>query len=73
MRVQRWAFSSTIAIGEAAGFMLVPDACMGSVDMDIPGILLMSMPFIWDISCCAQRGVAANNIDKKIRTSILLK
>jgi hypothetical protein len=38
---------------------------MGSAGMDIPD---MDIPGIWDISCCDQRDVEANNIDKKIRT-----
>jgi hypothetical protein len=78
MRVQRPAFSCAIATGVAAGFTLVPDACIGSADADIPGILLISMPLIscpliWDISYCAQTDVEAIKIDKKIRTSLLLK
>jgi hypothetical protein len=60
-----------MAIGEAAGFMLVPEACMGSAGVDM-GMFIWDMS-IWDISCCARRDVAANNIAKKIRTSVLLK
>jgi hypothetical protein len=39
------AFACSIAIGVAAGFILVPDACIGSAaGMDIPGIVLISIP-----------------------------
>src|SRR5665213_3402031 len=48
-----------MAIGDAAGFTLVPEARIGSIS-GIPGMLL--------ISCCARRHDAAINKQKTLRT-----
>jgi hypothetical protein len=51
MRVQRWASGTwSMAMGEAAGLKLVPEAAMGSaVSWDMPG--MFSIPGIFCISC----------------------
>jgi hypothetical protein len=43
--VQRPALRWTMSMGDASGFMLVPDACIGSA-FDIPGMFMPAIPCI---------------------------